>query len=101
MFAKSAIPVLGIKKKHFSKPQWSSQPQNLTDKRERFFKIFRKTNREQHLIQWKKARAQFKSLVKKNNKENWENFASSLNSNAPINQAWNSIRHLKGKVPKY
>ena len=32
--------------------------------------------------------------------ENWAKFASSLNSNTPINLAWNRIRHLKGKHPK-
>ena len=88
-------------KKHFPKPWWSSQLQKLRDERERFYKIFRKTNREQHLIQWKKqARAEFNSLAKKNKKENWKKFASSLNSNTPIKQAWNRIRQLKDKDPE-
>ena len=29
--------------------------------------------------------------------EDWEKIASSLNSNTPINQAWNRVRQLKGK----
>ena len=59
-----------------------------------------KTNREQHLIQWKKNRAEFKSLAKKNKKENWEKFAKSLNSNTPKNQTLNRERQLKGKDKK-
>ena len=62
--------------------------------------MLRKTNREQHLIKWKKATAELKILAKKNKKKNWEKFASSLNSNTPINQAWKRVRQLKGKDPK-
>ena len=70
----------------------------LRDKRERFCKILRNTNREQHLIKWKKARAEFWSLAKENKNEDWEKFASSLSSNAPINQAWNRVRQMKAMV---
>ena len=85
--AKSAIPMIEIKK-YFPKQR---------DKRERFYKIFWKTNRQQHLIQWKKTRAEFKILAQKNKKEDWEKFASSLNYNTPINQALKRVRQLKGK----
>ena len=87
-------------KKYFPKSWWSSQLQKLRDERERFYKIFRKTNRQQHLIQWKKTRADFEILAQKNKKEHWEKFASSLNCNAPINQAWNRVSQIKGKYPK-
>ena len=92
---KSAIPV--IQKKHFPKTWGSSQLQKLKDKRERYYKIYRKTNREQHLIRWKKSRAEFKSLAKKNMKKDWESFASSVNSNVTLNQAWNRVSQLKSK----
>ena len=39
-------------------------------------------------------------LAQKNKKEDWQKFVSSLNSNTPINQAWNTVRQLKGKDPK-
>ena len=87
-------------KKHFPKLWWSIQVQELRDKRERLYKVFRKTNRQQHLILWKKVRADFKILAQKNKKEIWEKISSSLNSKTPINQAWNRVRQLKGKNPK-
>ena len=62
--------------------------------------MFRKANREQNLILWKKNRAELKILAEKNKKEDWEKFVSSLNMNTPINQAWNRVRQLKGKDPK-
>ena len=34
--------------------------------------IQKKNNRKQQLIQWKKARAEYKSPAKKNKKEDWE-----------------------------
>ena len=77
-----------------------STRKKLRDKRERFYKIFKKTNRQQHLIQWKKNRTEFKILPQKNKKENWGKFVSSLNCSTPINQAWNRVRQLKGKDPK-
>ena len=52
------------------------------------------------LFSGKKSIAEFKTLAKMNKKEDWEKFASSLNRNTPINQAWNRVRQLKGKDPK-
>ena len=46
------------------------------------------------------TRAEFKSLARKNNKKDWEKLAWSLNSNTPINPAWNRVRQLKDKDPK-
>ena len=89
-----------LEKKHFPKLWWSSQLQKLRPKREWFYKTFRKTTHAQQLTQWKKARAEFKSLAKKNKKENWEKFARSLNSNTPINRAWSRVGQLKGKIKK-
>ena len=89
-----------MEKKHFPKPWWSSQLKKLRDKRKRFYKIVTKTNREQHLIQSKKTRAEFNILAKKRMKEDWEEFASSLNSNTPINQAWNRVRQLEGEYTR-
>ena len=47
-----------------------------------------------------KVRAECKILAKKNEKEDWEKFASSLNKNTPINQGLNTVRQLEGKYPK-
>ena len=58
--------------------------------------LYQLYSREQHVIQWKRARAEFKSLARKNKKKDWEKFASSLNNNTPINQVWNRVRQLKG-----
>ena len=55
-------------------PWWSSRLQKLRDKRDRVYKIFTKTNCEQHLIQCKKIRAKFKTLAKKNKKEDRDFF---------------------------
>ena len=81
-------------------PWWSSQLEKLRNKRERFYKIFEKINREQHLIQRKIARAEIKCRAKKNNKEDWDKFVNSLNSNTPFDQACNRVRQLKGKYLK-
>lgn len=97
--AMAAIPVVEITKR-FPKSWWSKELEELKNKRERFYKIKRKTSKVEHVILWKKTRAQFKRLAKKNKKEDWENFASSLNSDTPLNKVWNKMRHLKGKDPK-
>ena len=41
-----------------------------------------------------------KARAKKNKKEDWETFGSSLNSSTTINQALNRVRSLKGKDKK-
>ena len=75
--------------KTLPQPWWSSQLQNTKRQKRTILKIFKKTNREQHIIQWKN-----------NKKEVWEKFTSSLNRNTPINQAWNKVGQLKGKDSK-
>ena len=60
------------KKKHFSKPWSSSHLRKPRDKEKQIYKLVRKTKCEQHLIQWKKSRADFKILPKKNTNEEWE-----------------------------
>ena len=74
--------------------------QELRYVRERLYKIFRKSNREEHLILWKITRADFKVLARKTKKEDWVKYASYLNKHTPINQAWNIVTQLKGKDPK-
>ena len=48
----------------------------------------------------KKNKAEFKILPKRNKKESWENFASSLNCNTPINIAWDKTRRIKANNQK-
>ena len=57
----------------------------------------RRTRRKQHLVQWKKTRAELKSLTFKYNKKNCEKIVTSLNCNTPTNQAWNRVRQLDSK----
>ena len=47
-----------------------------------------------------KSQTRIQNLAKKNKKEDWENFAYSLNSITPIHQALSSVRQLKGEGPK-
>ena len=68
--------------------------------RQNRYQIFRKIKREQYLIQWKKARAEFKSSAKKNTNEDWEKLTSSHNYSIPINEVRNRVRQLKSKDTK-
>ena len=74
-------------KKTLPKPWWSTHLQKLIGKRERFYKIFRKKKAQATPHPVEKSWKMIQSLAKKNKKEDWENFASSLNGNTPINQA--------------
>ena len=89
--------MIEIKKTLAQAPVEQSTTKKLGNKRDLFYKIFRKTKREQHLIRWKKSLSRIEKSSKKNKKEEWEKFASSLNRNAPINQAWNRVGQLKDK----
>jgi len=95
----TAIPKITIGK-FYPKPWWSKELSDARDKRERFLKIYRKTKFNRHLIAWKKARAKFKQIQRKNKKENWENFANSINNNTPVNKVWEKVRRIKGRTQR-
>ena len=72
----------------------------LKDKRERFYKIYKKPRTTSTSSCEKKITAELKNLAKKNKKDNLENFASSLNCNTPINIAWDKTRRIKANNQK-
>ena len=97
--AESSIPKVTIKK-HYPKPWWSKEVAEARDRRERFYKIYKKKPNQRNLINWKRARAKFKILSIKSKEECWKKFASTINQNTPIAEVWNKIRSIKGKEQK-
>ena len=73
----------------------------LRVKRDCFYRIYKITNHNNHLILCKKKNiAEFKSLTKKNKKESWENLAGSLNYWTTINIAWDKNKTDQGQRAK-
>ena len=52
------------------------------------------------MIRWKRARAQYKSNVRKAKQSSWRNYVSDLKYGAPQSAIYNQIRKIRGKPPK-
>ena len=96
--SKPAKPVIEIKKR-FPQPRWNSQLQTLRDKRKCFYKIFRKINCEQHLIQWKKKQSR---IQESSRKKRWKTgkFLLALSTALHLQFKPNRVTQLRGKYPK-
>jgi len=94
-----AIPTVTVSR-FFPKPWWSARLKQSRDRRERLYHIFRARRSVQNVINWKKARAEHKKLVKEHKEESWKQMAQSFNQNTPMNKVWENIRRINGKRAK-
>lgn len=83
--------------KYFPKPWWCIEVTNSRNKREQLYKTFIRTKSLQHMIAWKKARAECKQLIKVKKKESWTNLTSDINRNTPISKVYETIRRIQGR----
>ena len=87
------------KGKYFPKPWWSKQLQDAFQKREKSFIQFKKRKSVNNLITWKRNKAYFQYLRKRERTEHWQNTCNSLTINTPLQKVYATIRRIKGRAP--
>ena len=78
-----AIPST-IPTKFFPKPWWTAELTQSKNRRERFYIIYRRKRSLQSAINWRKARAEHKNLVRKCKEKSWLEYISDFNDTACI-----------------
>ena len=94
-----AIPMIQIGH-FFPKPWWSAECLVTLKKRERLYRIFRNTKSPRNMINWKKARAEHRQVVRRSKRKNWQQYISEISSDTPIKKVWEKIRNIKGHAPR-
>ena len=52
-------------------------------------------------IEFMKARAELRNLIRSSRKESWEKYTQSINSHTPINKVWKRIHKINGKYTQH
>ena len=61
------------------------------------FTRYRRRRCEYYLVEFRKARARFRFIIKKARKDSWKIFIASINSKTPISVVWKKVRKISGK----
>ena len=83
--------------KFFPKPWWSAALMVSRNRREAFYKRYRRNKSPYNLTQWKKARAEHRLASNKHKKESWENYIKTITVNTSIAEVWEKIKSIKGR----
>ena len=86
--------------KFFPKPWWTPELTESRNRRERFYKIHRRKRTPQDAINWRRARAQHKNLVRQCKEKSWREYISDFNEEMPISELCKRVRKMKGIPPK-
>ena len=78
-------------------PWWSSKCHEAHRTMRSSFTRYRRRKCEYYLIEFRKARARFRFVIKKARKESWTIYISSINSKTPLTVVWKKVRKILGK----
>ena len=77
-----------------------NQLHKLRDKREQFFKVFKKTNRKQHLIQWKKSKTRIQKSSQKEQEGRLEKLRHLSQQQNTYKSSLGQSETLEGQISK-
>uniref|UniRef100_T1I8R4 Endo/exonuclease/phosphatase domain-containing protein n=1 Tax=Rhodnius prolixus TaxID=13249 RepID=T1I8R4_RHOPR len=98
--AKAAIPETKVVPHRITVPWWSEECQEAVRKRRRAIRRFKRHCTRANFIEYKKANAEARRLIKLRKKITWANYVSSLNRNTPQAAVRNIIKRISGRGRK-
>ena len=78
-------------------PWWSDKCHEAHRTMRAAFTRYRRRMCQYFLVEFRKARARFRFIIKKARKESWKIFISSINSKTPLSVVWKKVRKIAGK----
>ncbi|MEL6986791.1 MAG: reverse transcriptase domain-containing protein [Bacteroidota bacterium] len=78
-------------------PWWSNDCRIAHRTMRAAYSRYKRHNSEYYKIEFKKARANFRRVIKTARKDSWSNFVSSINSKTPLSLVWKKVRKISGK----
>lgn len=101
--ARATIPTYKNKKKLPRVPWFNNDCKKEIQNRKKAQRKFFANPTLENFINYKKAKAHSKRIIKLSKSTSWKNYVSGINSNTSIKTVWKKIRKIKGKTstPKY
>ena len=95
--ADAAIPKAsgGLRKKCV--PWWNEEIKKARIEKNKNLKAYHRSHLVQHKIDFMRARAKFRYLVKESKQQSWKEYVSSINSRTPVRKIWRKIDKIRGK----
>lgn len=94
--AKLSIPRSKGKMNRKAVPWWTEECSKIIKERNRAFKRLKRTHNFQRLMEYKKAQAQVRKVVKKAKRNIWREYCSSIGRTTPLGDVWGMIRKMRG-----
>jgi len=82
-------------------PWWTQRCSDALRERKRTLRRYQRTKSIPDKIQYKKAKAKARYILKQTRKNSWKNYVSSLNRKTPMHKIWERVKKMKGKHKNY
>ncbi len=90
--------IAGQKNKNI--PWWKEECSKAIKERNKTFKQLRENMSMSNLVEYKKARAKTRRIIKNAKREGWREFCSTIGKDTPMDKIWNMLRNMSGKGTK-
>jgi ribonuclease HI len=94
--AHQAIPTTKHSK-FYPKPYWTAELTVSRLNREKLYQKYRKRKSLHNAIGWKRARAEFRNLLKKTRRQGWIKLASTFTHRTPMSEIYENVRKIQGR----
>lgn len=94
--ASAAIPRTTASLPRRCKPWWNDDCRQARKFQQKAWAVFRKYPTTQHLIEFKRKRAQARRTYKEAKRESWRNYVGSLNASTPSKVIWDRLNKIRG-----
>jgi len=94
------IPQRMAGQKNKNIPWWKEECSHAIKERNKAFKQLRENMSMSNLLEYKKARAKTRRIIKNAKRNGWREFCSTIGKDTPMDKIWNMLRSMNGKGKK-
>lgn len=81
-------------------PWWDDEVKQAIRDRKKAFRKHRRKKTPETLMEFRKARAKARSLIRRKKREKWEEKIGSVNCHTPVSELWSFMRCMNGKTKR-
>lgn len=94
--AERAIPKSSSLPRKVSRPWWTDECRNFKKKQQKAWGYFRRYPTDNNYISYKRARAEYRKIRRKCQRESWIRYVSSITASTPSKTLWNRVKRAMG-----
>ncbi|CAF3642161.1 unnamed protein product [Rotaria socialis] len=82
----------------YRSPWWNDQCSEVVSSRKRSLRLFYKNRNQENFINYKRARAQCRLILKKVKHQSWQKFVNNLDTNTTSQSVWKKINYFNKRI---